>query len=462
MIKMSTICAVSTPNAVGGISVIRMSGEDAVKIAAKIFQPFGGKAVEKMAGHTCVYGKIVSENEVIDDGLLTVFLAPKSYTGENTAEISCHGGLLVTQKVLEACISAGAEPALAGEFTKRAFLNGKLSLSQAEAVADLISASGSEMLKSANSMREGSLYRSVKKTTDSLVALLGDLAAWVDYPEEDIPEVDPKAMLSTLDTAQKSLKKVLSDYSAGRIFREGIETAVVGKPNVGKSTFMNMLLGYQRSIVTDIAGTTRDIVEESVRLGDVVLKVSDTAGIRQTDDVVESMGVELAKRCIERAELIIAVFDGSREFSDDDLELCTEVSSAKESGAKCIAVVNKTDLERKFELLPQFQQVFDSVVEISAVNPEERDKITKAVFDIFKLSNTGSDARIFVNERQKLCIENAVKCLDEAVSCVLSGVTLDGVTVLIDKAAQSLMELSGEKVSDSVVNEVFSRFCVGK
>ena len=267
---MSTICAISTPNAVGGISVIRISGNDAVNISEKIFVPFSKKPVSQMCGHTCAYGKIVFNGRIIDDALLTVFLAPKSYTGENVAEISCHGGIFVTKEVLRACIASGAEPAEPGEFTKRAFLNGKLSLTQAEAVMDVISAEGKQALNSANLAHEGVLFKKIKSTTDDLVKILAELAAWVDYPEEDLPSVENDALAASLNTAISQLGQILSDYDSGLIFRNGVDTAIVGRANVGKSSLMNMLLGFDRSIVTDIAGTTRDVIEESARLGEVV------------------------------------------------------------------------------------------------------------------------------------------------------------------------------------------------
>ena len=453
---MSTVCAISTPNAVGGISVIRISGKDAIKIAEKIFVPFSKTPVSQMCGHTCTYGRVVYNERTIDDAVLTVFLEPKSYTGENVAEISCHGGIFVTKEVLRACIESGAEPAGPGEFTKRAFLNGKLSLTQAEAVIDIISAEGKQALSSANLAHEGILFKKIKSTADELVRILAELAAWVDYPEEDLPSVENETLKSSLSAAVSQLDRIIFDYDNGLIFREGIDTAIVGRANVGKSSLMNMLLGFDRSIVTDVAGTTRDVIEESARLGEVVLKLSDTAGIRRTDDLVESMGVDLALKRLENARLIIAVFDASEELNSEDTELLDKISD-KQS----IIVLNKTDLQAK--ITPDnFKRYNKPVVMISAKEQKGKEELEKAVLSLFKLNNINSDATVFANERQKICVERAKNSLELALNALSLGETLDAVTVTISKACDHLLELTGEKATEAVVEQVFHNFCVGK
>ena len=453
---MSTICAISTPNAVGGISVIRISGEDAINIAEKIFVPLSKRLVSQMRGYTCAYGKVVFDGKTVDDAILTVFLAPNSYTGENVAEISCHGGIFVTKEVLRACIASGAEPAGPGEFTKRAFLNGKLSLTQAEAVMDVISAEGKQALNSANLAHEGMLFKKIKSTTDELVIILAELAAWVDYPEEDLPSVENEALKLSLNTAVSQLNQILSDYDSGLIFREGVDTAIVGRANVGKSSLMNMLLGFDRSIVTDIAGTTRDVIEESARLGEVVLKLSDTAGIRQTDDLVESMGVDLARKKLENARLIIAVFDASEDLTAEDKKLLEKINDKQ-----CVIVLNKTDLETKIS--PEdFKDYRKSVVSISAKEQKGKKDLEDAVFSLLKLDNLNSDTTIFANERQKNCVEKAKNNLELALNALSLGETLDAVTVTISKACDYLLELTGEKATEAVVDQVFHNFCVGK
>lgn len=434
--------------------MIRISGENAISIADRLFKPFGGRKPSEMAGHTCAYGRIVFNGETLDDVLLTVFRAPKSYTGEDTVEISCHGGLFVSRRVLRAVCDSGAEQALAGEFTKRAFLNGKMTLTQAEAVADIIAAEGDSALKSANLMRSGALYREAKSVSDSLVMLLGSLAAWTDYPDEDIPETDPEAMLDTLRGCERRLVKILKDYDGGLIFKEGVSCAIVGRPNVGKSTLMNALLGYERSIVTPNAGTTRDVVEEQLRLGDVILRISDTAGIRQTDDEVESMGVKLANRALENAQLIFAVFDGSAELTPDDMELLEKIK-----GRRHIVIINKADLPKKLDEKYITSKI---ILHVSAKDGSGLDGLKDAVYNFYSLGELCESQAVFANERQRACCERARAGVSAAIEALGSGETLDAVTVCIDGAADALLELSGEKVTEAVVNDVFSRFCVGK
>lgn len=291
--------------------------------------------------------KIVDKNgREVDDGVLTVFRSPKSYTGENVCEISCHGGIYVTKKVLRLCIEQGAELAERGEFTKRAFLNGKLSLTQAEGVMETISAQGEYALNSANLTKEGRLFRLISDMSRKFVTILGELAAWVDYPEEDLPEISEDNLRESLKNALAGLDKIIADHDSGMILKNGVDTVIAGKPNVGKSTLMNMLLGYDRSIVTNVAGTTRDVIEESAKLGELILKLSDTAGIHETDDEVEKIGVDIAKKKLKNAMLVIEVFDISRELDEEDLELLEYV---KKLGKKVIIVLNKSDLENVVE-----------------------------------------------------------------------------------------------------------------
>lgn len=454
---MSTIAAISTPHAAGGISVIRISGENALSVAEKVFSPVSADIrPSEMQGYTCAYGNILNGSEVIDNGILTVFRAPKSYTGEDIAEISCHGGIFVTEQVLRVIFSNGAVPAEAGEFTKRAFLNGKMSLTQAEAVMDVISAGGKAELRCASALRDGALFRRIKAVSDEVLTLLGSIAAWVDYPEDDIPAVTEEEIFHTLENAVKQLDELLFSYDSGRILRRGIDTVIAGKPNVGKSTLMNLLSGCERSIVTDIAGTTRDIVEESVRLGDIVLRLSDTAGIRDTEDVVENAGVRLSRKKLETAELILAVFDLGSELSDEDISVAERCR-----GRNAAAILNKSDLEQKFDF-SRISHCFRESVTLSAGNGEGLDRLTKAIESIYKLGEIVPDAGILVNERQRACAENAKSAFSEAVSALKSGATLDAVNILIDDGENYLLELTGERASEAVVNEVFSHFCVGK
>ncbi|WP_019679751.1 tRNA uridine-5-carboxymethylaminomethyl(34) synthesis GTPase MnmE [Ruminococcus flavefaciens] len=453
---MSTIAAVSTPNAMGGIAVIRISGENALSIAEKVFSPYGDKKVLDMAGYTCAYGIAHDGEERLDDCILTVFRAPHSYTGEDIAEISCHGGLYVSRKVLRAVLKNGAVNAEGGEFTKRAYLNGKLDLTQAEAVMDIISAKGERELRMAENLREGAAFKKADVCSKKLLKILGDLAAWADYPEEDIPEVRPENIKSELTEVRDELRSLIRDYDSGRILREGVATAIIGRPNVGKSTLFNCLSGCERSIVTEIAGTTRDVIEETVRVGDITLRLSDTAGIHDTDDVIEGIGVEMAEKMIESSELIIAVFDGSCTLTEDDVQLINKINTDK-----VIAVINKNDVEQLIDTSLLTNKI-KHIVYLSAKENTGVDDLHRHIEEIFRLNEADFDTATAANERQKKCIDNALEGIESAISSLEIGEMLDAVNVLIDDAEQSLLQLTGQKITEAVVDEVFSRFCVGK
>ncbi len=453
---MSTVAAISTPDAPGGIAVIRISGENALEVAEKVFTSYGGKNVSDMKGYTCAYGFAHDNGQKLDDCILTVFRSPHSYTGEDTAEISCHGGLYVTRRILRTVLKNGADNAMAGEFTKRAFLNGKLDLTRAEAVMDIISAKGERELKMAENLREGAAFRKAEKCSARLMKILGDLAAWADYPEEDIPAVEPESLCNELCEVKAELSSLVEGYDCGRILREGILTAIIGRPNVGKSTLFNCLSGCSRSIVTDIAGTTRDIVEESVRLGDITIRLADTAGIRETDDIIEGIGVDMAEKMIESAELVIAVFDGSSPLTDDDLYLINKINNKK-----CVAVINKNDVEQVINV-NYLTQIIQHIVYISAKENTGIQKLQHEIEELFELNEQSFNTASAANERQKRCIDNSLESLNQAITALENGEFLDAVNVLVDEAEQYLLELTGEKVTDVVVDEVFSRFCVGK
>lgn len=452
----STIASVSTPNAVGGIAVIRISGESAIDVASRIFKPVGERSVTEMQGYTCAYGHAHDNGEIVDDCILTIFRAPHSFTGEDTAEISCHGGLFVSRKILRIALKNGAVPAEPGEFTKRAFLNGKLDLTRAEAVMDVISAKSETELKMAESLREGAVFKKAEKCSETLLKILSGLSAWTDYPDEDIPEVQPDTLLKELKSVRSELENLIRGYDSGRIIRNGVSTAIVGRPNVGKSTLFNCLSGCERSIVTDIAGTTRDVVEESVLLGDIALRLSDTAGIRETDDIIEGIGVDIAWKTVESAELVLAVFDGSCPLTADDFTLMERLN-----GMNRIAVVNKSDEKTVIES-DELNKYFIQIVYISAKENNGINDLEAAVRNVFELSPDKFSAATVANERQKLCIECSLSAIDQAIDALQSGIMLDAVNVLIDEAEQSLLELIGKRITDAVVDEVFSRFCVGK
>lgn len=451
-----TIAAVSTPIASGGIGVIRISGDEAISLADKIFRATSGKSLSSLKGYTAAHGRVHMNGEDIDECVALVFRQPRSYTGENTVEISCHGGIFVTNQVLRAALSAGARPAQAGEFTKRAFLNGKMDLSEAEAVMSLISAQGQQGMKAAMTALDGALSRKTEELCSSLISASAHMAAWVDYPDEEIPEISDDTLRATLTQVKEQLSAMLSKFDAGKALTSGVDTAIVGKPNVGKSALMNMLSGFSRSIVTDIAGTTRDIVEETVRVGSVILRLADTAGIRESADVVESIGVDLAKVKIERAGLILAVFDGSAELDESDKEifrLC--------DGRDVIAIVNKTDLPSKTDI-DYIKNNFAETVFISAKSRDGEDDLTAAIERVLGTDKIDTSKAMLTTERQRANALAALSSIDEAISAIDMGITMDAINVCIDTAIDRLLELTGKKAKESVVDEVFSQFCVGK
>lgn len=453
---MSTIAAISTGMAAGGIGIVRISGENAIKIADSIFSSVSGRKIADISGYSALYGKAVDGEAVLDTAVALLFRAPKSYTGEDVVEISCHGGLYITKRVLRAALSAGAVPAEPGEFTKRAFLNGKMDLTGAESVMNLISAQGEEAEKIALGILEGGLFREIKKISDKLLYDMALLSAWVDYPYEEIDELSSENLGGDIRNGIESLEKLINNYDTGRIIIEGVDTAIVGRPNVGKSTLMNLLSGTDRSIVTEIAGTTRDIVEDTVTLGGIVLHLSDTAGVRETDDAVESIGVERAVKRLENAQLVLAVFDASRPLSDDDrrlIELC--------KNKNVIGIINKTDLVENY-LTDELKENFRKLVFISAKTGDGKDRLEQAVTELLGTGNFDTSAATLINERQLECCKNALKALNEAEEALNIGLTMDAVTVCLDSAVESLLVLTGEKATDSVVNEIFAHFCVGK
>lgn len=453
---MSTIAAISTGRAPGGIGVVRISGENAISIGDKIFSSFSGKKLCEINGYSALYGKAFDKNGNIDNVVALLFRAPKSYTGEDVVEISCHGGLYVTDKVLKAVFDAGAVPAEAGEFTKRAFLNGKMDLTSAESVMNIISAQGEQAEKIALGALEGRLFKEIKKITDKLVYDMALLSAWVDYPYEEIEDLSENNLKEHIDESIFSLEKLINDFGKGQIIMEGVDTAIVGCPNVGKSTLMNLLSGTEKSIVTEIAGTTRDVVEDTVNVGGITLRLADTAGVRETDDVVESIGVDRAVKRLENAELVLAVFDASRELNEQDkrlIELC--------KGKKAIGIINKIDTDKNC-LNGEIEKNFPQTVFISAKTGKGKEELSKAIEELLGTADFDTSAAAVVNERQCDCCKKALDALRDADNALMLGMTMDAVTVCLDSAVENLMILTGEKATELVVNEIFAQFCVGK
>ena len=421
-----TVAAISTAQGEGGIGVIRISGDDALQVADKIFYSVSGKKVTEMKGYTASFGKISENGEDIDEAVALVFKAPHSYTGEDVVELSCHGGLYITKRVLRAVLNAGAAPAQAGEFTKRAFLNGKIDLTEAEAVIDIISAKSRGAARAALCVKEGALRKRIDGVKNDLLAQAAHFSAWADYPEEDIAEVTVESVIETCDNAIKCLKSLLDSYDCGQAVKKGIDTVIAGRPNVGKSTLMNLLSGY------------------------------DTAGLRNTEDTVEKIGVDRARKRLEQCGLLLAVFDNSRELDEDDYAL---IEAAK--SVPSIAVINKTDLDNKLDI-EYISRNMKYIVYISAISGDGRNDLTKAVEKIAGTQNFNPSEGVLSNERQRIAVKNALDSVVEAKDALEFGMTFDAVTVSIEDAISQLLELTGERTSDEVVDRVFHNFCVGK
>lgn len=456
MTDQSTIAAISTPLGTGGVGIIRISGSSATEIADRIFVPVSGKKLVTSKGYRAYFGKITDGNIPVDEGVCVVYRAPHSYTGEDIVEVNCHGGVFLTKKILRIILENGAKPAAPGEFTKRAFLNGKMDLSKAESVMTLISAQGDQGVNAAFNLLEGSLSKKIAEINSSLLALAAHISAWVDYPDDEIDELGENEIRNTVHNAKTEITKLISSFDCGMAVTTGIEAAIVGKPNVGKSTLMNLMTGYDRSIVTEIEGTTRDVVEETVNLNGCILRISDTAGMRETGDPVEKLGVERSKKKLDRAAVIFAVFDSSKPVSDEDIELA---ESCK--GKNVIPVINKSDLKCNFNV-DFVKEKFGDPIFISAKSGEGYDELCNRVAELIGTKNFDTTSAIIVNERQRICCQRAENALTDAEEAIDIGLTPDAVGVCIDDAISSLLELTGQRTNEAVVDEVFSRFCVGK
>lgn len=456
MSDLSAIAAISTPLGTGGVGIIRISGKNATEIADRIFVSVNGKKLSSSKGYRAYFGRIFDGETAVDEVVCLVFRAPHSYTGEDVVEINCHGGVVLLKKILRLVLQNGAQAAAPGEFTKRAFLNGKLDLSEAESVMTLISAQGEQGANAAFNQLEGSLSRKIEKINSSLLSLAAHIAAWVDYPDDEIEELGNNELYSTIYNAHLELCALLSNFDSGMAVTNGVEAAIVGKPNVGKSTLMNLLTGYDRSIVTEIEGTTRDIVEETVNLNGCILRISDTAGMRETGDIVEKLGVERSKKKLERAAIVFAVFDLSKPLSDEDKELIDECKDKN-----VIPIINKTDLEPRLDV-DYIKNKLGSPLFISAKSGDGYNELCDRVAELMGTKNFDTTSAMLVNERQRICCQKASDALKDALEALNLGLTPDAMGVCIDDAIAALLELTGQKASEAVVDEVFKQFCVGK
>lgn len=456
MSDLSAIAAISTPLGTGGVGIIRISGKNATEIADRIFVSVNGIKLSSSKGYRAYFGRIFDGETAVDEVVCLVFRAPHSYTGEDVVEINCHGGVVLLKKILRLVLQNGAQAAAPGEFTKRAFLNGKLDLSEAESVMTLISAQGEQGANAAFNQLEGSLSRKIEKINSSLLSLAAHIAAWVDYPDDEIEELGNNELYSTIYNAHLELCALLSNFDSGMAVTNGVEAAIVGKPNVGKSTLMNLLTGYDRSIVTEIEGTTRDVVEETVNLNGCILRISDTAGMRETGDIVEKLGVERSRKKLERAAIVFAVFDLSKPLSDEDKELIDECKDKN-----VIPIINKTDLEPRLDV-DYIKNKLGSPLFISAKSGDGFNELCDRVAELMGTKNFDTTSAMLVNERQRICCQKASDALKDALEALNLGLTPDAIGVCIDDAIAALLELTGQKASEAVVDEVFKQFCVGK
>ena len=454
--KTDTIAAISTAMTNSGIGIVRLSGEDAFSIIDKIYKGKSPKLLSEQKSHTIHYGYIMDGEQTIDEVLVLLMRGPHSYTGEDTVEIDCHGGVLAVKKVLEAVLHAGARAADPGEFTKRAFLNGRMDLTQAEAVMDLIAADGRQGAALANAALGGALAKKINAQKAQLTALQAHLAAWVDFPEEDVPELDPAHLCTVLGAVREELDGLIRSYDAGAVLREGVDCAIVGRPNAGKSTLLNLLAGFDRAIVTPVAGTTRDVVEQAVQLGDIRLNLFDTAGLRQTEDAIEAEGIRRSWKKLDEAGLILAVFDGSEPLTREDLALAQRCA-----GRPAIALVNKEDKPTQFDA-EIIAGDFAMVLPVCCQEEGSRRVIAAAVARLLGTNNIDPHAASLSGQRQLAAATRARDAVAGALDAVSGGFGLDAVSVCVDDALDALCDLTGENASENVINEVFERFCVGK
>ncbi len=460
---METIAAISTAIGEGGIGIVRMSGKDSFTILKKIFLDAKKRQIEikDIQGYTIKFGHIINfeTKEVIDEVLVSFFRGPKSYTREDMCEINTHGGILVVRKILEECLKNGAELAQPGEFTKRAFLNGRIDLSQAESVIDIIQAKSEKEVEASVKQLEGNLSKRIKEIQKQILEQMADIEASIDYPEYDIEEVTNEHALQTLLKIEEQLKKLEDSFKSGKILKEGINTAIIGKPNVGKSSLLNYILEEDRAIVSDIEGTTRDTIEEMITIKGIPLKIIDTAGIRKTTDKIEEIGVNKALKIMEDADLILAIFDNTRELDDEDKEILKKLKDKK-----AIILINKTDIQK--ENLQENKDIIETnkkIINISAQTGIGIHELYDEIEKMFQLNEIDSSKEIIItNMRHKNQIVLAKKSIEEAIEAVKKRYPIDMIAIPMRQCLEELGKITGENVSEDIINEIFSKFCLGK
>ncbi|MCI8309344.1 MAG: tRNA uridine-5-carboxymethylaminomethyl(34) synthesis GTPase MnmE [Clostridia bacterium] len=455
---MSTIVAISTATGVGGIGIIRMSGENVFEILEKFFKPKKPQAIENIKGYTIKYGNIIDKNnDIIDEVLVSYFKAPKSYTTENMCEINSHGGIMVINKILDICLENGAILAEPGEFTKRAFLNGRIDLVQAESVIDIINSKTDKEVRASEEQLRGKLSKNIKDIRKDILSILADIEASIDYPEYDIEETTNEKILRFLEIIDKKLETLEKSFYNGKILREGLATAIIGRPNSGKSSLLNLILNEERAIVTDIEGTTRDTIEEYISINGIALKLIDTAGIRNAKDEVEKIGVKKSKEIAERSDVVIAMFDVSKELNEEDFEILNIIKNKN-----AIIVLNKVDLNRKINI-KEISEIKKPIIEMSIKNEIGKEKLYNEISDMFKFNDIGMDGEVIVtNNRHKFLIKSARKNIIFCKDTISKNMPLDIISSSIKQILEDLGEITGEFVTEDIINEIFSKFCLGK
>lgn len=452
-----TIVAISTLSGFAGIGIVRLSGPAALCIASKIFHPKSKKKIKELSANTVHLGKITDGKKFVDEVLLTVMKAPKSYTREDIVEISCHGGPVPLKKTLELCVKYGARLADPGEFTKRAYLNGRIDLSQAEAVCDIIKAKTEAALSCAVSQLSGVLSEEINRQKSELVDILATIEAAIDYSEDEIPVIDGEEVLGKIEKIGTALEKMLLTFQTGKIFRDGVRTAIIGKPNVGKSSLLNVLIGQNRAIVTEIPGTTRDIIEETIDISGIPLILTDTAGIRKhSKDIVEKIGIERAQETLETADLVLFVLDSSSKLSPEDFQIAELLVSKK-----VILVLNKSDKPSNIGDVSELE-ISAPVVKISASKNEGLEDLKKIIYNLFITSDITTGDFILTNVRHKILIEHSLDSLEKAVASIKNGLSEEFTAADLRSALNYLGEITGEVPTEEILDRIFSNFCVGK
>ena len=456
---MSTIASISTAPGIGGIGIIRMSGEKSFEVLDKIFIAKNKQNIDEIKGYTIKYGNIVEDGNVIDEVLVSYFKAPMSYTTENMCEINSHGGTVIVRKILELCLKNGADLAEPGEFTKRAFLNGRIDLAQAESVIDVINAKSDKEAKSGIKQFEGFLSKEIKEIKQEIMDVLVNIEVTIDYPEYDTPEVQQEELSKMLQSVGQRLIKLEKSFDNGKIIKEGIKTAIIGKPNAGKSSLLNAILKEDRAIVTDIAGTTRDTIEEFVTINGIPLKLIDTAGIREASDKVEKIGVEKSIKLAEEADLVIAIFDSSKELTEEDIEILKLIENKKS-----IILLNKNDLNSVIsENDEKLKKASKNILKISALNKTGIDELYEKISELFNLNEINLDNDILItNVRHKNIISKSLENVKKANEALNMNMPIDIITIYIKEILEDLGEITGEVVTEDIINEIFSKFCLGK